>query len=328
MGAENPNTLSSMNNLASCLQDMGKWEEAKALYTRCLELRRQVQGNTDADVADTLGNLASLRMQQRDPDGAERLYREALEIRRAVGKGDHPEIAIALVNVAVILGSKGDFAGAEPLVREALEIWRRLVGERHAEVARALGNLGSVLQSQGKFEESEPIFREALDQSKEFLPPDHPRTLSYAASLGLALSEEAWAGLDRADMSLAARADEAESMLRECLAKRTATLNPEDPSLAGTRVSLAGAIISRESVRRRLEPESLPGAIIPRLSEAESLLRQGHTVLAGDPAAPVPAVNDARRKQAVERFVRLYALWNEVEPGAGKAELAEEWRAR
>ena len=57
LGAEHPNTLVSVNNLAICLQAMGQLKDAEALYRRALEARERTLG---AEHPSTLASINSL----------------------------------------------------------------------------------------------------------------------------------------------------------------------------------------------------------------------------------------------------------------------------
>ena len=59
LGAEHPDTLRSMNNLANTLYSQGKYEEAEALYRQTLKLRTQVLGAEHPDTLVSMLNLAN-----------------------------------------------------------------------------------------------------------------------------------------------------------------------------------------------------------------------------------------------------------------------------
>jgi lipase chaperone LimK len=42
LGKEHPSTLSSINNLAHVLSDLGKYQEAKQMHQKVLQLRKKV----------------------------------------------------------------------------------------------------------------------------------------------------------------------------------------------------------------------------------------------------------------------------------------------
>ena len=60
LGAEHPDTLMSVNNLAVLLKDMGKYEEAEPLYRRALAGQEAALGAEHPDTLSSVNNLAIL----------------------------------------------------------------------------------------------------------------------------------------------------------------------------------------------------------------------------------------------------------------------------
>jgi hypothetical protein len=57
LGADHPNTLTSMSNLASTYRRQGRWEEAEQLEVQVMEMSKTKLG---ADHPDTLTRMANL----------------------------------------------------------------------------------------------------------------------------------------------------------------------------------------------------------------------------------------------------------------------------
>ena len=64
-------------------------------------------------------------------------------------------------------------------------------------------------------------------------------------------------------------------------------------------------------------------ARIEKLREAEPLLLEGYEGMKDNPEAP-----DERKREALERIIKLYEAWDAAEPGQGYADQAAEWRAK
>lgn len=60
LGAEHPDTLISMNNLADLYQSQGKYEAAKPLHKETLQLREKVLGAEHPDTLTSINNIACL----------------------------------------------------------------------------------------------------------------------------------------------------------------------------------------------------------------------------------------------------------------------------
>ncbi|KAJ7926649.1 hypothetical protein B0H13DRAFT_2313367 [Mycena leptocephala] len=59
MGAENPDTLTSMANLASTYWNQDRWKDAEALQVVVLETRKRVLGEEHPSTLTSMANLAS-----------------------------------------------------------------------------------------------------------------------------------------------------------------------------------------------------------------------------------------------------------------------------
>ena len=64
LGKDHPDTLMSMNSLASSLYALGKYAEAEAMHQQTLRLRETVLGKEHPDTLKSMMNLASSLYQQ------------------------------------------------------------------------------------------------------------------------------------------------------------------------------------------------------------------------------------------------------------------------
>jgi tetratricopeptide (TPR) repeat protein len=86
-GPEHPDTLASMNNLASTLSAQGDLQGARALEEKVLEASQRVLGQEHPDTLASMNNLASTLSAQGDLHGARALQEQALEARQRVLAG-------------------------------------------------------------------------------------------------------------------------------------------------------------------------------------------------------------------------------------------------
>ena len=271
LGLAHPDTLMSLNNLASSLQAKGDLAGAEPLLRRALEGFERNLGPTHPKTLTSLNNLAFLLRAKGDLAAAEPLYRRALEgHERALGPA-HPHTLTSLDNLASFLQAKGDLAGAEPLSRRALEGYERALGPAHPDTLTSLNNLASLLQAKGDLAGAEPLHRRALEGCERALGPAHPDTLrsldnlafllhakgdlagaeplsrraleGYERALGPAhpdtlTSLNNLAGLLRAKGDLAG----AEPLYRRALEGRERALGPAHPDTLGSLNNLAGLL--------------------------------------------------------------------------------------
>jgi hypothetical protein len=67
LGHEHPDTLTSMNNLATVLESQGKYEEAEAIHRQTLERTEKVLGHEHPDTLTSMGNLAGVQSHRATP---------------------------------------------------------------------------------------------------------------------------------------------------------------------------------------------------------------------------------------------------------------------
>ena len=128
LGPDHPRVATTLNNLASLLQNRRQYELAETLFRRALAIHEKALAPDHPDVAMDMDNLGSLLQAKGDLAAAEPLMRRALAIYQEKLGPDHPDVARSLNNLAELMEAKGDFATAEPLLRRALEINRNTFG--------------------------------------------------------------------------------------------------------------------------------------------------------------------------------------------------------
>jgi tetratricopeptide (TPR) repeat protein len=94
LGADNPDTLTSVNNLGYLLQAKGDLAAAEHFYRRALESRERVLEAENPDTLTSVNNLGGLLLVKGDMAGAEPLYRRALESLERLLGADNPDIAV------------------------------------------------------------------------------------------------------------------------------------------------------------------------------------------------------------------------------------------
>jgi RNA polymerase sigma factor (sigma-70 family) len=157
LGADHPDTLASMNNLAAVLQDQGELEAARQLHERVLTTVRRVLGEDHLSTLASLNNLAAVLQDQGDLVGARSLYEQVLEARRRVLGADHPSVLASMNNLATVLQDQGDLVGARSLYEQVIEARRRVLGADHPSVLASMNNLATVLQDQGDTETAKTL---------------------------------------------------------------------------------------------------------------------------------------------------------------------------
>jgi len=176
LGAEHPDTVMSLNNLADLFHRQGKYAEAENLYQRALTIRENVLGVEHPDTAKSLCNLAILYYFQGMYAEAEPLHLRALAIQEKVLGSEHLDTARSLNNLANVYLHQDKYAEAENLYQRALTIRENVLGAEHPDTASSLNNLAIWHKDQGNYAEAEPLYLRALAIQEKVLGVEHPDT--------------------------------------------------------------------------------------------------------------------------------------------------------
>jgi serine/threonine protein kinase/tetratricopeptide (TPR) repeat protein len=224
-------------------REIGDLEQASAMHTEALAIRKRKFGNEHPDVAHSLNEVALVLEYQNKLPEAETMHREALAMRRKLLGNEHPDVAESMNNLASVFHGRGKLAEAETMHREVLAMQRKLLGNDHANVATSLNNLAVVLHDDGNLGEAEIIYRETLAMQRKLFGNDHPRiadTLNNLASL----------------LHARGKLGEAETMHREALTMQRKLLGNDHASVARSLNNLAltlcdqGKFVEAETVLR------------------------------------------------------------------------------
>jgi serine/threonine-protein kinase len=204
--------------IGNVYRNLGLYDRAEPLLRQSLELRNEVLGEDDPDVASGLSSLGVLLRLQGRIDEAEPLLVEALEIRRRHEDSDPQEVARGLRDLAKLRENTGKYDDAVALYREAIALEQSAGGEGR-ELANIRSNLGIVLSENGDFAGAEQQFSAALELRRELLGDDHLLVAESFNNLGVL-------------MGIQGEFARAEPMFREALAVRRRVLGADHPTVA------------------------------------------------------------------------------------------------
>jgi tetratricopeptide (TPR) repeat protein len=219
LGAEHPDTATSLNNLASSIRAQGDLAGPRSLYERALAIRDKVLGPEHPDTATSLSDLAFLIQDQGDFGGAQPLCKRALAIRDKMLGPEHPDTATSLNNLGFLLQVQGDLTGARPLFERALAIRDKVLGPEHPDTAWSLNKVARLLLEQGELAGARPLLERALTICEKVFGPEHPDVAMTLNNQGILL---------RVQGDLAG----ARPLEERALAIRERVLGPEHPETA------------------------------------------------------------------------------------------------
>jgi tetratricopeptide (TPR) repeat protein len=240
IGAEDPQLMLSLNNLATLYFYQARFVDAERLFLRALQILEKVFGPDHPQIATVLNNLSVFYREEGNFRDAERLQLRALRIREASLGLNHTDVAVSLNTLAAIYDSQGRFAEAEPLFTRALKIEEDAHGPDHPSIAHVLNNFSELYRSQHKYDKADHLLRRALQIREKALAKDHPDIAITLNNLGKLCSE-------------LEKYDEAEVFLRRGLQIRKTAFGSDHPDVANSLVALAG-MYRRENKLADAEP--------------------------------------------------------------------------
>lgn len=226
-GPSHPETLETMQAMATLAMERGKNDHAETLLREVLAQRLKQSRPDPILIASTRNDLGWALERQGKHEEAEASHRAALALASKTPDADPQALMSTRNNLAVLLVRKGEFDEAEKLYRQVLTRQRELLGPAHPNLATALNNLGVLLNKRQRFPEAEQLLRESLVMKQKLYDDKHPSIAFSMTQLANVLTH-------------LKRYDEAEPLYLDALAMRRATLKPEHPYIATNLNSLAG----------------------------------------------------------------------------------------
>ncbi len=273
----------SLSNLADAHYSAGHYDVCRSLYTRVLEMHRQIYDPRHPLIADDLGSLAAVQRDLGYYSQAEELDRQALDIVQSYYGHDHPQTAGRLTALAESLTYQKKYDEAVSVLEQALAIQERVYGPFHPAVAETVNELGNVASMRDKLDEAEARFRRAVVIYRAVYGDHH-----YLVAI--ALSNVAGISMDKKDYP------HAEELFRDVIRRYSETLPADNVNIGIAHIKL-GRTLLRENRYKDAEPETRAGyeILIRQSSSSTSFTRAARK----DLTAEYEALN---RPQEAARF--------------------------
>jgi tetratricopeptide (TPR) repeat protein len=153
---ESGNKYVALGNLASLLENEGKWQEALDTHQQCLEFFRSIDAKSQ--MAGTIGQQAQIYQHRGEYEKALALEHKTLEIAEEINQKEY--IVIAHYRIAQLLESMEKYDEALEQGEKGLEMAREL--NFQADEARFLHQLGLTLNDLNRPQEAFKRFTESL----------------------------------------------------------------------------------------------------------------------------------------------------------------------
>ena len=231
----------SLQHLSSFYYNrQGRYDEARDLDRRALEIREKVLGHDNVAVGESLIGMAQSYLAQNLVDDARPLLQRALAIKEKALGPEHLDIAVIVGMLANVAYKQARYDEARALHARAIAIYAKKLGPRDINIAVVLSEIADIEQRQGKLGEAERLLVEARQIAND--PPDrYALTLSHI-------------DLSLADVYLeSGRADEAERKAALALDHLARTYDPTHPPVIAARRTLSRAYLQSDRLERALD---------------------------------------------------------------------------
>jgi tetratricopeptide (TPR) repeat protein len=188
-----PDRVDAEASLGEALALRRKFTEATAVLNEVLNSYRQIYGDDNSAVANTLDSLARIAWAQHRLAEAEDLARQGLEREIKAHGLDHNRTGIFRMSLGVVQIERGKYAEAELQCRAALAVFEKIQPVEPEQQSAAEYYLGVALLGTHRPQEAETYFRRALDRSSRRSEADW-RVARAASGLGAALYDQGRAG--------------------------------------------------------------------------------------------------------------------------------------
>jgi serine/threonine protein kinase len=291
LGPHHPDTLASMQSLATACEWVGRFSDAISLEQRILDQRMAVFGPDHPETLSSMGRLAVGQHVAGQWDKSVRLLEHLLEKQRAICGPTHPHTLGTMHHLAMNYTDVERFAESMALHEKILEFLKSANAVEHESATWPMLTYAQVCQRVGKFDCADRLLREALEYLGK-RDDSRGRRQLIANALG-------WQALN---LLLQEQYAEAEPLVREAVSV-FGQQHPNDVRRFYW-VSLLGAVLSGQG----------------RYAEAEPLLLEGYRGMKQREA--VFHANEWHRLvEAGERIVRFYET-------TGQPEQASAWREK
>jgi tetratricopeptide (TPR) repeat protein len=180
-----PDTLMSMNFLATGYKDAGQLDKALPLLQETLALAKAKLGPDDPLTLATMSNLALGYQVAKEFNKALPLYQEALKRMKANLPPGDPATLPTMNNLAMCYQEAGDLDLALPLLQETLALNKAQLPPDHPNTVGSMNNLAVTYWRLKRLDQSIPLFELTLQLREKMLGRQHPETLLTVANLGV-----------------------------------------------------------------------------------------------------------------------------------------------
>jgi len=239
-GPDDPDTLRSMNALASSYRAQGRYPEAVELCEETLARRKAKLGPQHRDTLQSMQNLATFYDDVGRHAEALKLREDLLALHRAVFGPTHATTISSMMNLSNSYAAFGRHEDALKLDEETLALAKAAPDAADLNTLDISSNLALSYSEVGRFQDAVKILADTVESSKIKFGAKHPTTLTFMHNLAKGYA-------DLKQYAQAVKLDE------EVLALQRINPGPDHPDTLQTIYSLANHLGSLERYAEALK---------------------------------------------------------------------------
>ena len=213
LGAEDPDTLTSLDRLGWLYWFQGRYRDAEPLLVEALETRRRVLGSEHPETLESMVHVGWLRESEGHSAEAVTLGEEVHQVASGVFGEDHRITLEAATLLAMTYLMTLQDAKAEALIPHAYELSRRALGDEDQTTIALMNTRAWLYLRQKQYDEGLRLAERALEISQRVAGEQDVHTILAMSNLGLAyMRQERY---EQADQAMTQSAETAKRFLGE-----------------------------------------------------------------------------------------------------------------
>jgi tetratricopeptide (TPR) repeat protein len=172
-----------LNNIGRVHYLRSEFNEARAIYEECMQIRRALLGDDSVDVAATVYNLGQTCYQLGQLDESLSNYREFLKIVVPIVGPKSKDVALVYKGIAQIYHERSDLKSALYYFTQTVEAQRASIGSL-SDTASTLNKMGNLCYELNDFHTAMQHYQEGLKVEKAVLSANHPHIIITLTNIG------------------------------------------------------------------------------------------------------------------------------------------------
>ena len=185
-GLNQPDTATSLGDLAEVNLFMGQYSDAELLLRQALDMTDKAIGTNNGRAAGLMNDLGYMYLSQGEYHEAEPLLRRAMDILKTSPASAKQEglLLATMNNVAVVEEQEGKFPEAEQHFQDLTDRKEKAFGPDDPGTLAAAHNLARVYGEEAKFTEAIATEERVIASWERSLGPNHPNVAAALDELG------------------------------------------------------------------------------------------------------------------------------------------------